>query len=39
MNGRNREITTMQLQISKKQKLNCMQHFITTLQNERQKVH
>ena len=39
MKGENRDISTMQLQVLKERKHNCMQHFQTTLQDERHKVH
>ena len=39
MNGENRDISTMQLQVLKEWKPNCMRHFLTTLQGERHKVH
>ena len=39
MNGENRDISTMQLQLLKEWKPNCMRYFLTTLQDERHKVH
>ena len=39
MNGENRDISTVQLQVLKEWKPNCIRHFPTTLQDQRQKVH
>ena len=39
MNGENRDISTVQLQVFKEWKPNCIRHFPTTLQDQRQKVH
>ena len=39
MNGENRDISTMQLQLLKERKPNCMRYFLTTLQDERHEVH
>ena len=39
MNGENRDISTMQLQVLKEWKPNCMRHVLTTLQDEGHKAH
>lgn len=39
MNGENRDISTVQLQVLKEWKPNCIRHFPTTLQDQHQKVH
>ena len=39
MNGENRDISTVQLQLLKERKPNCMQHFPTTLQDQRHKAY
>ena len=35
MNGENRDISTLQLQVLKERKPNGVQHFLATLQDER----
>ena len=39
MNGENHDISTMQIQVLKEWKPNCMRHFLATLQDERHEVH
>ena len=39
MNGENRDISTVRLQVLEARELNCMRHFPTTLQDEHHKVH
>ena len=39
MNGENRDISMLQLQVLKDEKPNCMRHFPTTLKDQRHKVH